>query len=123
MDIASIGGRKVLLICDDFLLRTRGLYLNTETASKISEALLRDWLEFSVPEKVIHDLGPGFVSMIFQNLLQKLNVEPKVVPREAHWPNVAERAIDRIRRITEKKLAEDKEILFEDALRVAEHTL
>ena len=42
---------------------------------------------------IVSDLEPQFHSVLFGNVLARLGRECGVVPREAHWPNLAERGI------------------------------
>lgn len=45
----------------------------------------------------VTDLGPQFDSVLFRTVLGRLGAECRVVPRESHWPNLAEKGIDVLR--------------------------
>ena len=105
MDFGDLGHHKrghklkVLVLVDEASDRIAGdLFdrIGGVSGADVAGVFLHEVLE--IPEMVVVDLGSNLTqSHIFRSVLDRLGVRHDSVPREAHWGNKAEKAIDLVR--------------------------
>ena len=72
----SRGGQKhVLVICDRFTKLKRAIPLRNATALTVSSAFIDPWVAaHGIPDSVLTDNGPQFVSVYYQGILGFLGI-------------------------------------------------
>ena len=96
IDFFEYRGRMVLLMIDSFSKKIWLKFMNQDTTSEKTLAVLWEWfcMESGFPTTLVSDNGPQLVSKIFEDKMLKWNIKHLVIPPfHAASNGLAERAV------------------------------
>ena len=82
------GYRFILAICDHSTNHVKVFPMKMQTALEVAERCLEDCLTFGIPESVLTDQESNFTSQVIESLWERLDVRPRIIPKQTESPNV-----------------------------------
>ena len=105
---SSSGKRYILVICDYATRYPEAVALRSIDANNVAEELIKVFARVGVPEEILTDQGPNFISQLLSEVYQLLHIKPiRTTPYHPQTDGLVERFNHTLKAMLRKTAAEE----------------